>query len=714
MSPDAAHRTSGRIFLISLFMLFVELLLIRWIATEIRIFAYFKNLTLIGCFLGIGLGCLLAERRALSLVWSFLIIVVLAVIVVVPSWLGSDPFRHLSEQLSAFNDMPLWNFAKVEATSSLTAVAFLSLLLIFALIVASMIPIGNVLGRAMNQARDKNVAYSWDIAGSIVGIWAFSALCAFNLPPALWFLAALPLGLLLMDGWRQRAIGLALIGALTAMLWPQASEVKTIWSPYQKLDYSPLLIPVEGGEPLEAGVQVNVNTTFYQRGVNLSQAFLDRHAALIPEAPRASMMSYNLIYRLIPRPKNVLVVGAGTGNDVAAALRNGAAHVDAVEIDPQIAEIGKRFHPEQPYSDPRVNLIIDDARSYFNRTDKRYDLIVFGALDSHTLNSALSNIRIDNYVYTVGSFREARNLLTEKGVLNLVFSAEKAFIVHRLRRMLEAAFGHPPIAFLNEQPERLGPAGGGPTFWIDRDRGLERRINASATYRPLIRSRQMVAAEPVPLGTDDWPYLYLESRSIPRLYLVVIAAIVLLATLLIRPLIGGYERIDGHFLMLGAGFLLVEVQAISKMALIFGTTWFVNSIVFSSVLGMILLANLFAAKVKQPPLALIYALLAASLVLNYVFPLDLLLPLQPVLRGLAAGSLMSLPIFFAGVIFIRTFSCADATAAALGSNLFGALLGGLCESLSFVIGLKALALVALVFYLGSFVLLRRQGPLSRY
>jgi spermidine synthase len=48
------------------------------------------------------------------------------------------------------------------------------------------------------------------------------------------------------------------------------------------------------------------------------------------------------------KPKNILIIGAGSGNDVAAALLSGAEHVDAVEIDPVINRLGRQNHPTTP------------------------------------------------------------------------------------------------------------------------------------------------------------------------------------------------------------------------------------------------------------------------------------------------------------------------------------------------------------------------------
>jgi spermidine synthase len=82
-----------------------------------------------------------------------------------------------------------------------------------------------------------------------------------------------------------------------------------------------------------------------------------------------------------PNPERVVVVGADTGNDVAMAMRMGAGHVDAVEIDPAILAIGTRFHPGQPYSNPRVRPVVNDARTFLRTTPNFYDMVVYGLLD---------------------------------------------------------------------------------------------------------------------------------------------------------------------------------------------------------------------------------------------------------------------------------------------------------------------------------------------
>src|SRR5207248_3774945 len=125
-------------------------------------------------------------------------------------------------------------------------------------------------------------------------------------------------------------------------------------------------------------------------------------------------------------------------------LQNGAKYIDAVEIDPVIQEIGKDVHPNQPYSDPRVHVHINDARAFLRTTRQKYDVIVFGTLDSQTLLSGMSSVRLDNYVYTVESFASARARLKPDGTLLAYHMSAKSYIAANIYQILGEAFGAPP------------------------------------------------------------------------------------------------------------------------------------------------------------------------------------------------------------------------------------------------------------------------------
>src|SRR5262249_57177043 len=130
----------------------------------------------------------------------------------------------------------------------------------------------------------------------------------------------------------------------------------------------------------------------------------------------------------------------------AGAVRHGAPDVVAVEIDPAILDLGRRFHPEHPYDSPAVRLVNDDARSYFATSTERFDVISFGLLDSHT-TTAMTNARLDHYVYTLESLRQAKSLLAHGGVLVLSFEAKKPWIADRMAGALTQVFGTEPLSF---------------------------------------------------------------------------------------------------------------------------------------------------------------------------------------------------------------------------------------------------------------------------
>jgi hypothetical protein len=70
-----------------------------------------------------------------------------------------------------------------------------------------------------------------------------------------------------------------------------------------------------------------------------------------------------------------------------------------------------------------------------------------------------------------------------------------------------------------------------------------------------------------------------------------------------------------------------------------------------------------------------------------------------------------MPVFFAGIVFIRRFAEAGFAAEAIGSNLLGSLVGGIAESLSLALGLRALLLLAMLLYAAAWLIsIRRSKP----
>ena len=205
--------------------------------------------------------------------------------------------------------------------------------------------------------------------------------------------------------------------------------------------------------------------------------------------------------------------------------------------------------------------------------------------------------------------------------------------------------------------------------------------------------------------TDDWPYFYQHEPGLPLSVILVSVAVLATFGWFLRQVGDRGAHIQWHFFFLGAGFMLLEAQIVSRMALLFGTTWVVNSIVVAGLLLLIVLANLIYKLLPRLPLSWTYAFLFGTLAVLYLIPTQQLFFQSVVTRVTVATFALCLPVFFASLVFIHSFSRAAFQGSALGSNLFGALAGGLLESLSLWFGLKSLTILAAFLYLGSAVAL---------
>jgi hypothetical protein len=162
-----------------------------------------------------------------------------------------------------------------------------------------------------------------------------------------------------------------------------------------------------------------------------------------------------------------------------------------------------------------------------------------------------------------------------------------------------------------------------------------------------------------------------------------------------------------QFFFLGAGFMLVETKAVVTMALLFGSTWIVNSVVFFAVLVMILLANYWMLQFNPTRLWPYYVGLFVALLANTLVPLDFFLGKARTVQITGSCLLVFAPIFFAAVIFAGAFRKTARPDRALGINIAGAMVGGLAEYSSMLLGFQYLIGVAIIFYAISVIGLRR-------
>jgi hypothetical protein len=653
--PQPVEASARKLYLASALMLFLELTLIRWLGESILYLAFFTNFVLLASFLGIGLGFLSKQRsdwfRHLPLALALL----LSIVLIFPIRVDRSAPDVIFIGTGRPAGLPIWAMLPLVFTAT-------------ALIMAM---VGQRVARYFKVLEPLR-AYRLDILGSVSGIGAFAGLAALRARPVVWAIVIVGLVVAVEREVLQRSARVALLG-IVALLGVQSVQPGWSWSPYYR-------------------VEVLSDSTFTYISVN---GIPHQATGTIHDLREIDWIA-DWPYRVRASPEapgDVLIVGAGNGNDVAYALDYDAEHVDAVEIDPRIYELGRSLNPQRPYQDPRVSIHIDDGRAFMQRTDAEYDLVLFALPDSLTSVAGQSNLRLESYLFTVEAFEQARRLLTAHGIFALYNLHTDEWVVDRMAVTMAEVFG--------EAPCQLGDAATRARVMLAVGPGVDPQCPGGVVH-------DAIGPDPV---TDDRPYLYIREREIPAFYLVALALILLVSALSVRAQGGTLAAIMRNLdlFLMGMAFLLLETKSISQFALWFGTTWNVNTLVFVGVLGSVLAAIEVSRRMTRPAIGPLYALLLGSVAASWAIPASFLLTLPFAVRWIVASAITFTPIFVANLVFAQRFKVVNNPAAAFGVNLLGAMLGGVMEYLALVTGYRALAIIVAGLYCAALVVWRTQS-----
>lgn len=715
VAPTAPEETPSRgdaaaLFAVSFLILFMELAFIRWIPAYVKLASYFTNFIMLSAFLGMGLGCIAPASRArfmriTPLMIAGTVIVALFIYILTNLNVISYAFSQGGGQIFFGSELRHTDmkFNRYVGVSLIIGLMLLCVTFTF-------IGPGQLMGRLFGRIGNPIRAYTINVGASIAGIAVFSLLAFLGAPAWVWFIIIAVLLLALMKGEGGTSLviqaGMLLIAISCVFIVNRPSKVGvTYWSPYYKIyREGPSILANEIGHQGMESVKDN-----YFAPYNLPH-LLRRDSGFGPF-------------------RDALIIGAGSGNDVSFALAYGVKHIDAVEIDPVILGIGKRLHADKPYSSPNVRVITDDGRSYLRRTDKKYDVIIYALVDSLTLMSNFSSVRLENYLFTQEAFADIHRRLKPDGVFVIYNFFRENWLTLRMYDMLFKEFHQKPLLIMLPPRRELSDSRSRAAFSIfmvgDIEpirAAMEKNNGYTVNWKKSIQPQNgfentrvdnplTITITGAPLDTtrylprDDWPFVYLHNPSLPRQNLWGLVVLGAASLVLIAVFIGpaGMPKLSLHYFFLGGAFMLLETRNIVKLALIHGSTWFVNSITFAAVLLMIFLANLYVAKRPIRRGRVVYLLLFVSIAVSYVLPVESFLGKSWYVENGLSAIVLFAPIAFAGVIFANSFRRSRRPSQDLGANLLGVIIGGISEYSSLAWGYNNLLILAAAMYLASMI-----------
>jgi spermidine synthase len=660
-----------RLFLVSLLILFAEVMCIRWFAVEVPLLRVFPNLTLMVIFIAVSIGLATYKKPQISPV-----VLTTAVVGTLSCMILSKPLRL--HELSLNNPLGMM-------------LSLLVLGLIILNLSAVFIALGKVLGLEFSNLPILK-SYLLNLLGSLCGVVLFGLVSLFSLPPAVWVLVAAALTYILFK--RKFVIVVAMFLGVGALIVYQSS----VWSAYGHIQ----IVPDHRDSGTVMGDHNYIlcsNGDFFHGGIHIEAVPSFKAIADVYKGVTKQQLYYRywleLPYLVAPAWNKVLVLGAGSGNDVQTAIEHGAKHIDAVEIDSYIANCGFKIHPDRPYANAdKVKVWVEDARTFLRNDKGKYDLIQFAYLDPGSTLRITPFLRTDNFVYTKESLRSAIEHLTPDGIVTLSFATGgNEPPTRRLYETITEAYGKPPLALVQDY------TGSCFFFFGPGLKPLSQEDFSGAGLRLWPGKGEFY---PTRASVDDWPFLYLDfTNSAIAIYFFVLAAAVLL------PLTALIKGISGKFVVseampmffLGAAFMLMETKSIIALSLLFGSTWIVNAVVISLILLLSCLANWIADIIQLKTLSVWFGCLLLFLLLDYSYHVPANATVHPILLAVTATSICCFPVFFGGIIFSTLLKRASSPIMALSANIMGVAFGGLLENICIVSGIKSLSLVALALYL---------------
>ena len=353
-----------------------------------------------------------------------------------------------------------------------------------------------------------------------------------------------------------------------------------------------------------------------------------------------------LPFRFFSGPET-LIIGPGGGADVLAALASGSRKVTAVELNPLMLQFVRHYGSRAGniYDRPDVQVIQSEGRNFISRTDRKFDVILLGFVDSWASVASGGLSLSENYLYTTQAFGAYYDHLTDDGVLTIIrWNADVPRLVANSVALLGPAEAAKRIVVLMEKREaqpddqpqmvfmlRKRPFTPAETEDIVSNWTIARPILVpgrvtTSPYSYLLDGQMTLAAwdaqSPTRIGPvfDDSPFYFaierpwgMATRIARMLFQVLVLPVLVLLALFIafgkpkgQPA-GPYAGSIVYFASLGFGFISVELALLQNLTLLLGHPIFTLSILLFTLLAAGGLGSAVSRRVPIPVACLVVA-----------------------------------------------------------------------------------------------------------
>ena len=432
---------------------------------------------------------------------------------------------------------------------------------------------------------------------------------------------------------------------------PRARISQTGWNAYSRID------AVEGVAPRHVArlyIDSDAWTSIYEWDGRIESA------TDLRDSYRA------LPFRLTPNAET-LVIGPGGGADVVAALASGGRRVTAVELNPLVLKFVRNYGARagNVYDRPDVETIQSEGRNFISRTNRKFDIIFLGFVDSWASVASGGLSLSENYLYTSEAFRAYYDHLSDNGILvilrwetdiprlvsNSVATLGADVAAKRIVTLMEAQ-GAPNeprqmLFMLRKRPFTAAETAEISEKWTQAKPVILPGGPAPPLLGDVLAGRktlaQYEAESPRFVGAvwDDSPFYFAIERPFrmpaaiaePLLKWLLLPSLLMLGVLAIlgrprRASIGPYAGSLVYFAALGFGFIAVELALLQNLTLLVGHPIFTLSVLLFTLLATGGIGSALSPRVSKHAACLAVATIGAVEAIALPRLVPMLLPLS--------------------------------------------------------------------------------------